>query len=142
MSRRSTPEVAELDQDTEHMSWVRTRMTLEKDLMEWIRHGIGMITVGFGSFAFLRGVVGALGEGGTPGDTEPSRIFSLVATAIGVLVIVVALRHNRKMVEFVNADEFGRDQTIALPDETREEYLAIGAIAIGLVSFVALLLLR
>lgn len=126
----------------EHMSWVRTRMTLESDLMEWIRHGFALIVVGFGSFAFLDGVVGALGEGEGPSVTEPSRIFSLAATAIGVLLIGMALRHNRRMVAFVNSDEFGGRPALEIPDEKREEYLATGAIVIGVVSFVALLFLR
>jgi hypothetical protein len=124
------------------MSWVRTRMTLDQDLMEWIRHGFALITVGFGSFAFLEGVVGAFGETERPPATEPSRIFSLSASAVGVTLIASALRHNRNMVEFVNADAFGDQEAPALPDEKRAEYLAMGAIVIGLVSFVALLLLR
>ena len=126
----------------EHMSWVRTRMTLEQDLTEWIRHGFALIAVGFGSFAFLEGVVGAFGEGERPAATEPSRIFSLIATAIGVTLIAIALKHNRDMVEFVNADAFDDEEAPELPNEQRSEYLAMGAIAIGLVSFVALLLLR
>jgi putative membrane protein len=126
----------------EHMSWVRTRMTLDQDLMEWIRHGFSLITVGFGSFAFLEGVVGAFGEGERSAATEPSRIFSLIATAVGVILVAMALKHNRNMVEFVNADAFGDQEAPGLPNEKREEYLAVGSIVIGMISFVALLFLR
>lgn len=125
----------------EHISWVRTRLTLAKDLMEWVRHGFGLIAVGFGSFSFLDGMRGTLGAGEGPNVTEPSRIFSLVVTAIGVFLIAVALRHNKRMIAFVNSDEFGQHKPLDLPDERREEYLAIGAIAIGVVSFVTLLFL-
>lgn len=127
--------------DDEHMSWVRTRMTLDKEFIEWIRHGFSLITVGFGSFAFLDGVVGVLGEHESRSTTEPSRIFSLGATFIGMLLIVIALRHYRKMVEFVNSDEFGGRPSLSLPNEKRDEYLAMGAIALGGIAFVALLLL-
>ena len=130
------------DAHHDHMSWVRTRMTLDTDLMEWIRHGFALITVGFGSFAFLEGVAGVLGKGEGPGIDSPSRIFSLVATAIGAFVIAVALRHNRRMVEFANEDAFGESPVPALPDEAREEYLAAGAIVIGVVSFIAQLFIR
>lgn len=138
----STISVATPDDNSDHMSWVRTRMTLDQDLMEWIRHGFALITVGFGSFAFLDGIVGALGEGEGPSVTEPSRIFSLVATVIGGVVIAIALRHNRRMIEFVNSDEFGDGPALELPDEKRAEYLAIGAMVLGVVSFVALLILH
>lgn len=126
----------------DHIAWVRTRLTLDSELMEWIRHGVSLIAVGFGSFAFLEGVVGALGEGEGQSVTEPSRVFSLVATAVGVVLIAIALKHNRDMVAFVNADEFGAGEIPELPNEKREEYLAGVAIVIGIVSFIALLFIR
>lgn len=123
------------------MSWIRTRMTLDTELMEWIRHGFALITVGFGSFAFLDGLLGGMGEREGFSVTEPSRIFSIIATAVGMLLIVIALRHNRLMVEFVNRDEFGERPEMSLPNEKREYYLAYGALALGAASLIALLLL-
>jgi uncharacterized membrane protein YidH (DUF202 family) len=126
----------------EPMSWVRTRMLLDAELMEWIRHGVSLIAAGFGSFAFLEGLTGAQGEGSDQIATEPSRVFSLGATAIGIILIAVALKHNRNMIDFVNAGEFGAGKVPALPNEMREEYLAGLAIVIGIVSFLALLFLQ
>ncbi len=126
----------------EHMSWVRTRMTLDKEFIEWIRHGFSLIAVGFGSFAFLDGLVGGLGEHAVGSASEPSRIFSLTMTFIGTLLIIIALRHYRLMVEFVNLDEFGEQPVLELPNEKRDEYLAVGAVGIGVISFMALLVLR
>ena len=117
-------------------------MELDAELMDWIRHGFSFIAAGFGSFAFLEGLTGAQGEGADQIATEPSRVFSLVATAIGVALIAVALKHSRNMVDFVNANEFGAGEIPRLPNEKREEYLAGIAIAIGVVSFLALLVLR
>ena len=115
-----------LAEQEDHMSWVRTRMTLDSEYMEWIRHGFGLIAVGFGSFAFLDGIVGALGESEAPSVTEPSRIFSLVATAIGVILIVLAMNHNHQtVVEQVEEDGHGRDGDRHAPpvgpDEERED---------------------
>jgi uncharacterized membrane protein YidH (DUF202 family) len=117
-------------------------MQLDSELMEWIRHGVSLIAAGFGSFAFLEGLTGALGEGADQVATEPSRIFSLVSTAIGVALIAIALKHNRNMVNFVNADEFGTGAAPRLPNEKREVFLAGAAIVIGSLSFLALLILR
>lgn len=125
----------------DHISWVRTRMTLDTELMEWIRHGFSLITVGFGSFAFLDGVLGGLGEHGGRSATDPSRIFSILVTLVGMVVIITALRHTRMMIEFVNRDEFGEAPALPLPNEKREEYLGIGAVVLGAVSLVALLIL-
>ena len=126
----------------DHLSWVRTRMTLDAEMMEWVRHGFSLIAAGFGSFAFLEGVVGAVGKGEGPGVTEPSRVFSLVVTVIGMAVIALAASHNRKMTAWVDADEYGASPVPALPNERRTTYLAAAAILIGLISFIALLFLR
>lgn len=130
------------DPQGDHLSWVRTRLTLDRDFMEWIRHGFSLITVGFGSFAFLEGIRGALGGTEARSVTEPSRVFSLAATAIGVALLLIALRHNRKMVDFVNADAFDDAPELKLPNERREEILAVCAIVIGVISFISLLFLR
>jgi hypothetical protein len=50
-------------------------MTLDQDLMEWIRHGFSLITVGFGSFAFLEGVVGAFGKANGRRQRSPPAFF-------------------------------------------------------------------
>jgi uncharacterized membrane protein YidH (DUF202 family) len=139
MTERATASASLHD---DHIMWVRTRMTLDSELMEWIRHGFSLIAAGFGSFAFLEGVTGALGQGEGRSVTEPSRVFSLAATAIGVALIALAMKHNRAMVDFVNADEFGAGEVPELPNEKREEYLGGVAIVIGVVSFLALLVLR
>jgi uncharacterized membrane protein YidH (DUF202 family) len=124
----------------EHLAWVRTRMNLDAELREWLRMGFSLIVAGFGSFAFLAGVVAALqgGEGG-PDVTNPSKAFSLIATAIGVVLILLAVSHNRQMVAWVNADEFGNGPAPELPQERRLYYLAAAAVIIGVISFVALI---
>jgi hypothetical protein len=45
------------------------------------------------------------------------------------------------MTRFIDADEFGTSPVPKLPDEHRPFYLAAAAVAVGIVSFVALLLL-
>src|ERR1041384_7800200 len=93
-----------LPQDRENIRWVQSRMMLDEQLMHAVRHGFSLIAVGFGSFAFLEGVIGGLGESSQ--IPEPSRAFSLVATVIGVVIVLLAIRHNRSMMAWVNADEF------------------------------------
>jgi hypothetical protein len=123
----------------EHLTWVRTRMNLDDELREWIRMGFSLIVVGFGSFAFLAGVVEALqGEEGLD-VTNPSKAFSLVSTAVGIILILLAVNHNRQMVAWVNADEFGSGEVPELPQERRLYNLAAGAVVLGAISFFALL---
>jgi hypothetical protein len=110
----------------EHMSWVRSRMALDAELMEGVHRGMTWIGASFGSFAILQGIVGAAGEG--EGFTSPSRGFSLVAIVIGIVLILIAADHNRKMTIWVNQEEFSDGEAPELPDERRPFLIAAAAV--------------
>lgn len=124
----------------DHISWVRTRLALDAELMSGIRNGFSLISAGFGSFAVLDGVLRGLGKGGGS-EAAPGRIFALAATVAGIIFIGLALRHSRRMVAFVDRDAFGDEPAPAIPDAARQEVVAYAAIVVGLISFVALLFL-
>jgi hypothetical protein len=122
--------------DASHLTWVRTRLTLDQDLLEAIRYGFSLIAAGFGSFAVFEGL--------RPGEramSELPKTFALIATAIGIIVILLAVQHSRKMTAWVDADEFGTGLAPELPNENWPLYLATAAVVLGVISFVALLLL-
>ena len=122
--------------DASHLTWVRTRLSLDKDFVEAVRYGFSLIVAGFGSFAVFEGL--------TIGEREVAplpRTFALVVTAIGVIVILLAAQHARKMEAWVDADEYGTGPTPELPNEDRALHLAAAAVVIGIVSFVAMLVL-
>jgi hypothetical protein len=129
--REAPPEVRE------HMSWVRTRMQLDDAMMESVRHGSSLIAAGFGSFAFLQGVIAAAGE--AERFTTPSRGFSLVANVAGVLLVLLASIRNRQMTAWVDADEFPDREAPRLPQENLPYLVAGVAIVVGIVAFIALL---
>jgi uncharacterized membrane protein YidH (DUF202 family) len=119
-----------------HLLWARNRMLVDDELLDFTRHGFSLIAAGFGSFSLFEGL--------TVGERHVSpipRTFALIMTAIGVIVILLALRHAARMTVWVNADAFGEGAAPPLPDENRLVVLAIAAVVIGVVSFVALLML-
>jgi hypothetical protein len=119
----------------DHQSWVHTRLLLESAFEEMLRHGFTLIAAGFGSFAIFEGL------STTHGRAEVPRIFALAATAIGVMVILIAARHFRAMNAWADIDEFGSEPAPELPNEKRPFYLSAAASIIGVISFIALLLL-
>jgi hypothetical protein len=121
---------------TNHEMWVRTRLQLDAELLDALRHGFSLIAAGFGSFSLFEGLT--IGERHV---SELPKTFALIMTVIGLIVILLAASHLRKMTAWVNADEFGDEPVPKLPDENRPLYLAAAAASIGIVSFVALLLL-
>jgi uncharacterized membrane protein YidH (DUF202 family) len=120
----------------DHLSWVRTRLTLERDLRDAVARGIALITTGFGSFAIVDGLA-------TNRDRESlPKLFALAATAVGVVLILLGIEHYRRMTAWVDNDAFADTAKLDLPDEQRPMLTAIGAAVVGVVSFVALLLTR
>ena len=119
---------------SDHLAWVRTRLQLDAEFLESVRNGFSLIAAGFGSFSLFEGLT--IGERGV---SELPKTFALIVTAIGVIVILLAISHDRKMTAWVDADEYGTEAVPELPDENRPLYLASAAVVIGLVPFVALL---
>jgi uncharacterized membrane protein YidH (DUF202 family) len=118
----------------DHLGWVRTRMMLDQEFLESVRNGFSLIAAGFGSFSIFEGLT--IGESHV---SELPKTFALIVTAIGVIVILVAMAHDRKMTSFIDEDEFGTGPVPELPNENRPLYMAAGAVIIGVISFVALL---
>jgi hypothetical protein len=117
----------------DHQTWVHSRLLLDKGCLDAVRQGFTMIAAGFGSFAIFDGLASVRDRDALP------KAFALILTTIGIIVILLAVQHNRKMTAWVNSDEFGAGPVPALPDERRTEYLAAAVGFIGIISFIALL---
>ncbi len=118
----------------DHLTWVRTRLEIDREFMDSVRHGFSLIAAGFGSFSIFEGLT--IGESHA---SELPKTFALIVTAVGVIVILLAMAHDRKMTAWIDADEFGTESVPKLPDENRPLYLAAAAAVIGIISFIALL---
>lgn len=102
----------------DRQSWIHSRLLVEREFFTFVREGFTMIAAGFGSFAVVQGLAT-----GHARDQLP-KVFALAMTAVGSIVIVLAGKHNRKMIAWVDADAFGTDVAPRLPDERRTDYLA------------------
>lgn len=117
----------------DHQTWIHSRLLLEREYFDVVREGFTMIAAGFGSFAIFEGLTTVHGHDELP------KIFALSLTAVGIILIVLAARHNKAMTAWINTDEYGTAPAPDLPNERRIDYLAAAAVIIGVVSFIALL---
>ena len=70
-----------------HFSWLRTRMSLERTLMSWMRTGIALIGFGFTIFQFFQ----RLREQDVIKKAASARNFGLTLVALGVVMLILGI---------------------------------------------------
>jgi putative membrane protein len=138
--RRTPPVKPEiLDKRESHFSWLRTRLSVERTLMAWVRTGTAMIGFGFTIFQFFEGLDSKTGV--APAQNPGwSRTVSLALVVVGTLAVFVALREYRIMIRYLWSSEFrdiaGMKES---PGWTPASMVATLLVLIGLVTLVSLI---
>jgi putative membrane protein len=83
-----------------HFSWLRTRMSVERTLMSWVRTATALIGFGFTIFQFLS----RFNE--TPGVEAPRHPFapwflSLGLIGTGIVALIIAVREYRMVIRYL-----------------------------------------
>jgi putative membrane protein len=122
-----------------HFSWLRTRMSVERTLMSWVRTATALIGFGFTIFQFferfnqMEGVAAAKNPGA-------ARVIALGLVAAGTGALFIAIQEYRTTIRYLWSPEFediagvkaGRQTTPALLVAI---FLAVvGIIALGTIA--------
>src|SRR5258705_9654020 len=89
-----------LSQGESHFSWLRTRMSIERTLMSWIRTATALIGFGFTIFQFLHRF------NQTPG-VEPAAhpwapwVLGLGLIGTGIVALIIAVWEYRSLVRYL-----------------------------------------
>jgi len=88
-----------------HFSWLRTRLSVERTMLSWIRTGTAMIGFGFTIFQFFERLSDMPGVSPArhPGTV---RTVALALIIIGTAAILVAIAQYRGMVRYLWSGEF------------------------------------
>jgi putative membrane protein len=116
-----------LPQVGSHFSWLRTRLSIERTLMSWVRTAAAFIGFGFTIFQFFERF-NQMSSVAPPVSPITPRIVSLALIAIGTFALFVAIGEYRKVVNYLWSDEF---KDIAGMEE-RAGWTPIGLVAIML----------
>ncbi len=124
-----------VQQKESHFAWIRTRLSLERTLMAWVRTATAMIGFGFTIFQFFERFNQMAGVEG-PRHPGASRLIALGLIGCGTGALLVAIIEYRQMLRYLWSPEFGE---IAGVRETRSTTPAlIVAVFLALVGVVAL----
>jgi putative membrane protein len=123
-----------------HFSWLRTRMSLERTLMSWVRTSTALIGFGFTIVQFFHSSQGVLGarEARHP---EMPRYLGLALIAAGVLALIVALWQYRAFAQYLwNKDFAALAGPAKAPVETPIFGVAVCLVVIGCYAFLAVMI--
>jgi putative membrane protein len=123
-----------------HFAWLRTRLSLERTLMAWVRTAVALIAFGFTIFQFFEWMRKSQGIEPSAHNFVPRYLgITLLVTGIGTLI--VSAWQYRKLVRYLWSPEFGG---IAGADRVRMHSPLFGVtivlIVVGIVALGAVLL--
>jgi putative membrane protein len=123
-----------------HFGWLRTRLSIERTLMSWVRTSVALIGFGFTIVQFFERMESM---GGVEAARRPlaPRYLGLALITAGVLGLAVTIWQYRWLLRYMWSDDF---KPIAGAVESRMQtpLIAIAAVllAIGLFAFFAVFL--
>lgn len=122
-----------------HFSWLRTRMSVERTLMSWVRTAVSLIGFGFTIVQFFERLSGMDGVDLAQRPQAP-RYLGLALIAAGVASLLISVWQYRTMIRYLQGGSFeqlaGIDEA---PMHTPLYAVSIALIFIGLFAFFAVL---
>ena len=134
---RGNPQVkpSVVHQKETHFSWLRTRMSVERTLMSWVRTATALIGFGFTIFQFFERFNQMQGVA-APRSPGTIRLIALGLIGSGTVALIVAIIEYKQMLRYLWSDEF---REIAGIEESQRRTPAIFvAVLLALVGLLAL----
>lgn len=122
-----------------HFSWLRTRLSLERTLMSWVRTSVSLIGFGFTIVQFFErlGSMDNVAEAMRP---QAPRYLGLALIAAGVVSLVISIWQYHRVLAYIQSGPFAPLGGIAdKPMHTPIYAVSFALIFIGLFAFFAVL---
>jgi putative membrane protein len=121
-----------------NFAWIRTRLSIERTFMAWIRTAISMIGFGFTIVQFFQRLQNSVTADGQTMRPEAPRDLGLALIGSGILSLGISIFQYRRSLHYLWQKEF---QAIAgfaeKPSRTPAMMVAIVLVLIGIFAFVS-----
>jgi putative membrane protein len=117
-----------------HFSWLRTRMSVERTLMSWVRTATALIGFGFTIFQFFQHL-NQMSNVAAPQHPGMMGTIALGLVGTGVLALIVALMEYRATLRYLWSAEFEAIAGTRSGQQTTPA--AVVAVLLGLVGLLA-----
>jgi len=94
-----------VEQKESHFSWIRTRMSIERTLLSWVRTATALIGFGFTIFQFFERFNDMQGVAPPRNPGTPVYV-ALALVGTGTFALIVALLEYKGMVRYLWSNEF------------------------------------
>lgn len=123
-----------------HFAWLRTRLSLERTLMSWIRTATALIGFGFSIVQFFERLSHM--DGFKPArDPDLPRHLGITLMALGCFALAVAIVQYRGVVRYMEAEPFSAiAMRAASPWRTPAPFAATLLILVGIAAVAAVVL--
>ncbi len=119
-----------------HFSWLRTRLSLERTLMSWVRTATALIGFGFTIVQFFERIKNSDGARMAAFPDAP-RYLGLALIAAGVLALTLSIWQYRSLMRYLFSSSF--DAIAGIHDEPDITPLLATASVLALIGFFAFL---
>jgi len=124
---------------SDHFAWVRTRLSLERTMMSWVRTAVALIGFGFAIVQYLNHLQQMPGAGPAYLPDAP-RYLGLALIACGILALVISIWQYRWGIRYLWGEPFTLIAGVTNEGmHTPVIAVAILLIGIGLFAFFAVL---
>jgi putative membrane protein len=125
---------------SDHFAWVRTRLSLERTMMSWVRTAVALIGFGFAIVQYLSHLQ-QIPEARAAYLPEGPRYLGLALIACGILALVISIWQYRWSIRYMWGEPFAPIAGVTNEGvNTPVIAIAVVLIFIGLFAFFAVLL--
>jgi putative membrane protein len=120
-----------------HFSWIRTRLGIERTFMAWIRTGVSLIGFGFTIVQFFQRLQGVPGVHGREMSPATPRNLGLALITAGICALAISAMQYRQEIHYLWSPQF---KSIAgFQDKPHRTPAFIAAMVLMLIGIAALL---